>query len=56
MIEDKTVACPKCDSNSLRKNGIRLSVHRGAQQQYQCKKCAHVFVIEGAPQNGSKKS
>ena len=56
MIEDKTIVCPRCGSESLRKNGPRLSVHKGIQQQLQCKKCAHVFVVKEEPQNGREKT
>lgn len=31
--------CPKCDSNDIRKNGLR----RG-KQNYQCKKCGRQFI------------
>lgn len=56
MIEDKAVVCPRCGNDSLRKNGPRLSVRKGVQQQFQCKKCAHVFVIKEEPQVGRKET
>ena len=41
-----TVKCPRCNNTDLRKAGVRLSVTKGTRPQYQCKKCAHIFVAE----------
>jgi putative transposase len=43
-IEYKNLSCPKCKSNSIKKDGKRKTENRGSIQRYKCKKCNHRFV------------
>jgi hypothetical protein len=38
----KTVACPNCNTKSLRKYGFSITI-KGKKQRYQCKDCGHTF-------------
>ncbi len=40
----KKVCCPKCKSNSIKKDGKRKTENRGKLQRYKCKECSYRFV------------
>jgi len=42
----KKVSCSKCDSNKIKKDGLRKTQNRGKIQRYRCKDCDFRFVID----------
>ena len=39
-----TKKCPKCSSESIKKDGFRKTENRGLIQRYKCKCCSHRFI------------
>jgi len=42
----KKVSCPKCNSDKIKKDGLRRTENRGKIQRHRCKKCNFRFVID----------
>ena len=42
------ISCPSCQSQEIRKAGILRRKKLPDRQQYQCKECKRVFVLESA--------
>lgn len=42
----KKVSCPSCNSNKIKKDGLRKTQNRGKIQRYRCKDCNFRFVID----------
>ncbi len=54
----KKVSCSRCNSNKVKKDGLRKTQNRGKIQRYSCKHCSHRFVIDDGffrMRNNSKK-
>ncbi len=45
-LKNKSIACPKCNSEKLKRDGQRKTLHRGLIQRYRCKSCKHRFVVD----------
>lgn len=39
------IICPKCNSQNIKKRGIRRTENRGKVQRYFCKDCRHSFIL-----------
>jgi len=48
IIEEKykKVSCSRCNSNKIKKDGLRKTQNRGKIQRYKCKECGFRFVLD----------
>jgi len=44
--EVNKICCPKCNSQSNKKDGKRKTENRGLIQRYKCKDCLSRFVVD----------
>jgi len=42
----KKVSCPKCNCESIKRDGLRKTEYRGKIQRYRCKECNFRFVLD----------
>jgi len=45
-MEKQQIKCPKCNKESIKKDGKRKTENRGLIQRYRCKECSHRFVLD----------
>lgn len=46
--EYKSITCPSCSSDKVKKDGHRKTLSRGLIQRYKCKKCSYKFTEKDA--------
>lgn len=57
-LKNKSISCPKCSSEKLKKDGLRKTNNRGKIQRYKCKACGYRFAPDDGfwkMHNGPKK-